>query len=63
MAGEQRFAAVKKMLEAAGYKVARINGSHHCFTKPGHPIIVVPVHRGKVKPVYVRQIQKFLEEQ
>ncbi len=51
------------MLEAAGYTFARAKGSHHSFTKPNHPIIVIPVHRGKVKPVYVRQVEKLSEDQ
>lgn len=63
MASERRFAEVRKMLEAAGYTFARAKGSHHSFTKPNHPIIVIPVHRGKVKPVYVRQVEKLSEDQ
>ncbi len=58
MAGQTRFAAVKKMLEGAGYRLVRINGSHHYFTKPGEAPFSIPVHRGKVKPYYVRQVEK-----
>ncbi|HEX3654246.1 MAG TPA: type II toxin-antitoxin system HicA family toxin [Pirellulales bacterium] len=61
MASNRRFAEVKKMLERAGYTLARVRGSHHAFTKPNHPIIVIPVHRGKVKAIYVRQIEKLGE--
>ena len=46
------------MLEAKGYVLARITGSHHVFTKPGCRPVIVPVHDGKVKPAYVRQIEK-----
>ncbi len=46
------------MLEAKGFFLHRIAGSHHVFKKPGVGSFVVPVHRGKVKPVYVRQIEK-----
>jgi predicted RNA binding protein YcfA (HicA-like mRNA interferase family) len=35
MASEKRFADVKAMLESAGYKLARVHGSHHIFTKEG----------------------------
>lgn len=35
-------------------------GSHHVFTKPGERPIVIPVHRNKVKPFYVREIQKHI---
>ena len=58
MASEIRFGAVKKMLEVKGYRLVRIVGSHHVFEKPGTGIFVVPVHNGKVKPYYVRQIEK-----
>ena len=33
-------------------------GSHHYFTKPGQPPFSIPVHDGKVKPYYVRQVEK-----
>jgi predicted RNA binding protein YcfA (HicA-like mRNA interferase family) len=46
------------MLEAKGYRLDRIRGSHHVFVKPGCQNEIVPVHNGKVKPHYVRQIEK-----
>jgi len=46
------------MLEAKGYHLARINGSHHIFVKPGVRHESIPVHQEKVKPHYVRQIEK-----
>lgn len=60
MPGEKRFAEVKKMLERAGYVLDRISGSHHIFVKPGEPHVNIPVHAGKVKPFYVRQIEKII---
>lgn len=62
MPSEARFAEVKKRLERAGYRLNRITGSHHIFTKPGVEPINIPVHRGKVKPHYVRQVEKILGE-
>ncbi len=53
-----RFAEVKKILEDKGYFFNRTKGSHHIFIKAGVGAYSVPVHRGKVKPVYVKQIQK-----
>jgi predicted RNA binding protein YcfA (HicA-like mRNA interferase family) len=53
-----RFAVVRKMLEADGWRLARINGSHHVFTKPGQRSFVIPVHRQKVSPDYVKETQK-----
>ena len=46
------------MLEAKGYFLHRVTGSHHVFKKPGVGSFAVPVHHGKVKAVYVRQIEK-----
>ena len=60
MASEARFADVKKWLERAGYRLVRIHSSHHIFEKPGMPILSIPVHNGKVKPHYVRQVKKIV---
>ncbi len=58
MASEKPFSEVKKMLERAGYRLVRISGSHHYFTKLGAEPFSIPVHHGKVKPYYVRQVEK-----
>ena len=56
-----RFAIVRRMLEEAGWSLARIAGSHHVFTKPGRRSYPLPVHRGKVNPEYVRAVEKLIE--
>jgi predicted RNA binding protein YcfA (HicA-like mRNA interferase family) len=61
MASERRFSEVKQMLEQAGYRLVRICGSHHYFTKPGEPPFSIPVHRGKVKPHYVREVEEICQ--
>jgi predicted RNA binding protein YcfA (HicA-like mRNA interferase family) len=61
MPSRTRFAEVQKMLDRAGYRLVRVRGSHHCFAKPGEPLLSIPVHQGKVKPYYVRQVQKICE--
>ncbi len=58
MASERHFSEVKKLLERAGYRLVRISGSHHVFAKPGEQLFSIPVHQGKVKPTYVRQVEK-----
>jgi predicted RNA binding protein YcfA (HicA-like mRNA interferase family) len=63
MPSEARFAEVRKLLEGAGYALVRISGSHHIFEKANAQHIVIPVHRGKVKPFYVREIKKITEEE
>jgi predicted RNA binding protein YcfA (HicA-like mRNA interferase family) len=62
MPGEKRFAEVRAMLEGAGYALDRISGSHHIFTKPGADLVSIPVHHGKVKPFYVRKVEKIVAE-
>jgi len=59
MASEKRFSFVEKMLKEKGYRLDRISGSHHIFVKKGSQPISIPVHNGKVKPFYVKQIKKF----
>jgi predicted RNA binding protein YcfA (HicA-like mRNA interferase family) len=63
MASEMRFAEVRKLLERFGYRLVRISGSHHIFEKSGKQLLSIPVHTGKVKPFYVRQIQRIIEEE
>jgi predicted RNA binding protein YcfA (HicA-like mRNA interferase family) len=37
-----------RLLQRRGWHLARVNGSHHILTKPGHrERIVVPVHGNK----------------
>jgi len=61
MSAEQRFGDIPRELERRGWKLARINGSHHIFEMPGKSILVIPVHQGKVKQAYVGRVKKILE--
>ena len=58
MASDLRFSEVKKRLKAKGYQLTRISGSHHVFTKAGMRPVPIPVHHGRVKPGYIRMIEK-----
>jgi len=58
VASEKRFNQVRKMLEEKGYKLTRISSSHHIFTRKGSLPVSIPVHKGKVKAFYVKQIEK-----
>ena len=53
-----RFAVVRKLLEEKGYVLARIEGSHHIFKKPGARQQIIPGHRNDVKYAYYRNAQK-----
>jgi predicted RNA binding protein YcfA (HicA-like mRNA interferase family) len=61
MPSEERFAEVRRLLERHGWTLDRIKGSHHIFVKEGQRHLTIPVHRGKVKPWYVKEIRKILE--
>ncbi len=63
MAGDARFSDVRRMLEAHGWRLTRVRGSHHIFTKRGRRPVPMPVHRGKVEPVYVRLVEKICAEE
>ncbi len=58
MPSDVRFAIVAKMLQAKGYYLDHVTGSHHIFYRPGAGSFSVPVYQGKVKYVYVRKIEK-----
>ena len=54
-----RFTVVRALLESKGYRLTRISGSHHIFTKPGQALVQsVPVHKGLVKYVYFKKAQQ-----
>ncbi len=55
------FAQIRKLLEQEGFSLERITGSHHVF-KREQTIFVVPVHKNKVKAVYVKRVVEIIEE-
>ena len=63
MPSPERFSKVRRLLEAHGWILTRISGSHHVFTKAGRTPLSIPVHQGKVKPFYVRQVRKIIQEE
>jgi predicted RNA binding protein YcfA (HicA-like mRNA interferase family) len=63
MPSPQRFAVVRSLLERHGWWLDRVKGSHHTFKHTSGIIFVVPVHRGKVKPIYVSQAKKLCGEE
>ncbi len=62
MPSEVRFAEVLRLVRKHGWALVRIRGSHHVFEKPDGSLFSIPVHRGKVKPYYVREIKKQVGE-
>jgi predicted RNA binding protein YcfA (HicA-like mRNA interferase family) len=49
------FDDIRTLLLYEGFKLDRITGSHHIFTKAGLTF-VIPVHANRVKSVYVRRV-------
>lgn len=61
MPSEVRFADIRKNLESHGWELKRIKGSHDVFGGPGRPIVVIPVHNGKLKAVYARVVENAIQ--
>ena len=58
------FRKVRRLLENAGWGLARISGSHHLFKHPETGgVLSIPVHKNQVKPCYVREIEKTIARQ
>ncbi len=56
-----RFPKIRNELEAAGFRLVRISGSHHIFQRAGdRNLVVIPVHGGMVKPIYGRKIKQII---
>ena len=57
-----RFDDLTALVQAFGFRLSRISGSHHIFTHPGIPELVnlQDVH-GQAKPYQVRQFMKLVE--
>ena len=57
-----RFQDMASLAQAFGFRLARVSGSHHIFTRPGIPELVnlQDVH-GQAKPYQIRQFLKIVE--
>lgn len=54
---------IRSILEAFGYKLFNIRGSHFLFKKPNRKSIVFPVHHNKVTKFYLKTIRNTLKSQ
>ncbi len=54
------FAEIEKLLLDDGFVLDRVTGSHHIFRRDGITF-VIPVHKRKVKAIYVRRVLEILE--
>jgi len=55
------FRQIEKLLISEGFVLDRIASSHHIF-KRGMITFAIPVHKNKVKSVYVRRVIELVEE-
>ncbi len=57
------FRDFRRVVEAFGFRLSRIRGSHHIFTHPSVPELVnLQDINGKAKPYQIRQFLKLIEE-
>jgi predicted RNA binding protein YcfA (HicA-like mRNA interferase family) len=58
-----RFEEMVTLVEAFGFRLARVSGSHHIFERAGVPEIVnLQDQKGKAKPYQIRQFLRLVEE-
>ncbi len=58
-----RFADVCNLVEAFGFSLLRVSGSHHIFAHPDVPELVnLQEVGGQAKPYQIRQLLKLVEE-
>ena len=58
-----RFQEMVSLVEAFGFRLARVSGGHHIFEHPEVPELVnFQRMKGKAKPYQVRQFLRLVEE-
>jgi predicted RNA binding protein YcfA (HicA-like mRNA interferase family) len=58
-----RFDDVVIVVEAFGFRLSRVNGSHHIFVYDGIPkLLNLQDQEGKAKPYQIRQFLALIEE-
>jgi predicted RNA binding protein YcfA (HicA-like mRNA interferase family) len=57
------FVEMRKLVEAFGFRLSRVKGSHHIFVHTSvHELVNLQNLKGKAKPYQVRQFLKLVEE-
>lgn len=58
-----RFSDFVTLVEAFGFELSRVRGSHHIFEHPGIPeILNLQNSKGQVKPYQIRQFLQLIEQ-
>jgi predicted RNA binding protein YcfA (HicA-like mRNA interferase family) len=55
------FDELRRLLLQEGFALDRVAGSHHIFKRVG-VTFVIPVHKNRVKSVYVKRVIELIEE-
>lgn len=56
------FGDIQSLVEGFGFRLARVNGSHHIFTHPEIPdLLNLQDVKGEAKPYQIRQFLRLLE--
>lgn len=56
------FADLRRLVEAFGFALVRVSGSHHIFSHPGIPELVnLQEVKGQGKPYQIRQFLRLVE--
>ena len=59
-----RFAELRTLVEAFGFTMSRVSGSHHIFEHPDIPeLINIQNVQGRAKPYQIRQFLNLIERQ
>ena len=57
------FNEIVLLVEGFGFRLSRVNGSHHIFVHPEvRQIVNLQEHNGKAKPYQVRQFLELVEQ-
>jgi predicted RNA binding protein YcfA (HicA-like mRNA interferase family) len=57
------FADFADLVEAFGYRLVRVRGSHHIFEHPAVPeLLNVQDRRGEAKPYQIREFLQYVEQ-
>lgn len=61
--GNVRFGEMVALLEAFGFELSRVRGSHHIFVHPNvQELVNIQNRKGKVVPYQIRQFLELIEE-
>ncbi len=56
------YAELASVLTQKGWTLDRVTGSHHIFRAPDGRMLSLPRHGKDLKPVYVKEARRMLEE-